>query len=146
MWKKFSRKIDLSDAYLQIPFEEVSSKLLCISTHRGLYKFEHLPFGVKVAPATFQQVMDTMLSGLYFAVAYLDDILMKSKSIIEHKEHVHKVFTKIQDYGFKLSGKKSNTWVPLLIRMVPDQILNELLQLKTCRQSIILLHCSVSWD
>ena len=45
--KKFS-KIDLSDTYLQIPFEEVSSKLLCINTHRGLYKFERLPFGVKV--------------------------------------------------------------------------------------------------
>ena len=45
--------------------------------------------------------MDTMLSGLDFIVAYLDDILMKSKSIIEHKEHIHKVFTKIQDYGFK---------------------------------------------
>ena len=50
--------------------------------------------------------MDTILSGLDFAVAYLDDILMKSKSIIEHKEHVHKVFIKIQDYNFKLKETK----------------------------------------
>ena len=50
--------------------------------------------------------MDTMLSGLDFVVAYLDDILMKSKSIIEHKELVHKVFTKIQDYCFKLKETK----------------------------------------
>ena len=75
---KFFSKIYLSDAYLQIPVKEVSSKLLCINMHRGLYKFERLPFGVKVMPAIFQQVMDTMLSGLDFAVAYLDDILMKS--------------------------------------------------------------------
>ena len=45
-----------------------------------------------------------MLSCTDFAVAYLDDILMKSKSIIEHKEHVHKVCTKIQDCGFKLKN------------------------------------------
>ena len=50
--------------------------------------------------------MHTMLSGLDFAVAFLHDILMKSKSIIEHKEHVHKVFTKNHDCGFKLKETK----------------------------------------
>ena len=63
-------------------------------------------FGVKVAPAVFQQVMDTMLSGFDFAVAYLDDIWMKSQSLGEHKEHVHNVFAKIQDYRFKLKEFK----------------------------------------
>ena len=95
---KFFSKIDLSYTYLQIPVEEVSSELLCINMHLGLYKFEHLLFGVNVMPVIFQQ----MMSGLDFTVAYLVDILNKSKSIIAHKEHVHKVFTKIQDYGFKL--------------------------------------------
>ena len=106
MVKKIFSKIDFSNAYLQIPVEVVSSKLLCINTHRGLYKLERLPFGDKVAPAIFQQVMDTMLSSLDFALAYLDDILMKSKSKTEHKEHVHKVFTKIHDYGCKLKETK----------------------------------------
>ena len=63
--KVFS-KIDLSEAYLQIPVEENSSKLFCINTHRGLYKFDRLVFGIKVAPAIFQQVMDTMLGGFDF--------------------------------------------------------------------------------
>ena len=56
-------------------------------------------------PATFRQVMDTILSGLDFSVAYLDDILMNSKSIVEHKDHVHKVFAKIQVYGFEISDQ-----------------------------------------
>ena len=55
--KNFS-KIDLSDAYLQIEVDEESSKLLCINTHRGLYKYTRLAFEVKVAPAIFQRVMD----------------------------------------------------------------------------------------
>ena len=63
--KVFS-KIDLSEAYLQISFEENCSKLLCINTHRGLYKFDRLVFGIKVAPAIFQKVMDTMLNGFDF--------------------------------------------------------------------------------
>ena len=103
---KFFSKIDLREAYLQILVEEESSKLLCINPHRGLFKFECLPFGVKVTPAIFQQVMDTMLSGFDFAVVYLDDILMKSQSSGKHKEHVHKVFAKIQDYGFILKEFK----------------------------------------
>ena len=69
--------------------------------HCGLYEFKHLPFEVKVMPAIFHQ-----LSDLDFSVAYLDDILMNSKSIIEHKDHIHKVFAKIQDYGFKIKETK----------------------------------------
>ena len=99
-------KIDLSEAYLQIPMEENSSELLCINTHRGLYKFERLAFGVKVAPAIFQQVMDTMLGGLDFTIAYLDDILIKSQSKEEHRLHVNQVFKRIQDYGFKIKESK----------------------------------------
>ena len=82
--KVFS-KIDLSEAYLQIPVEENSSKLLCINTHRGLYKFVRLVFGIKVAPAIFQQVMDTMLGGFDFSFAYLDDIVISSKTRFSHK-------------------------------------------------------------
>ena len=103
---KFFSKIDFSDAYLQIPVEEESSKLLCLNTHRGLYQYERLSFLVKVTPAIFQQVMDTMLGELDFSIAYLDDILINSKSMEEHMGHVHKVFSQIQDYGFKIKESK----------------------------------------
>ena len=72
-------KIDLSEAYLQIPVEENRSKLLCINTQRGLYKFDRLVFGIKVAPAIFQQVIYTILGGFDFTFAYLDDIVISSK-------------------------------------------------------------------
>ena len=103
---KFFSKIDLSDAYLQIPVEEESSKLLCITTHRGLYKFERLAFRVKVAPA-----MDTMLGELNFSIAYLDDILINSKTMEEHRGHVHSVFSQIQDYGFKIKESKCDFFI-----------------------------------
>ena len=103
--KCFSR-IDLNDAYLQIPVEECS-KLLSINTYLELYKLGRLLSGVKVAPAIFQHVTDTRLSDLDFAVAYLDDILMNSPNVEQHKEHAYKEFSRIYEYDFKLKESKS---------------------------------------
>ena len=61
--KKFT-KLDLSQAYQQLVLEDDSRKYLTINTHRGLYCYTRLPFGVASAPAMFQQVMDTILQGI----------------------------------------------------------------------------------
>ena len=103
---KIFSKIDLSEAYLQIPVEEESSKLLCISIHKGLFKFNRLAFGIKVTPAIFQQIIVTMLSGLDFFIGYLDDILMKSETIEQHRKHVFQVFKRINKYSFTLKDTK----------------------------------------
>ena len=50
--------------------------------------------------------MDTLLNDLNFVVAYLNDILMNCQNVEQHKEHVHKVFLRIQEYGFKLKEAK----------------------------------------
>lgn len=65
-------KIDLSDAYLQIDEE-------CSITNE-FYKLNCLLFGLKVAPSFFLQIIDAMLAGLKFAIAYLDNILLKSEN------------------------------------------------------------------
>ena len=74
--------------------------------HRGLYKFNRLTFGVRFAPAIFKQVMDAMLGDLDFATAYLDDILITSKSVTEHRKHIKCVFDKLQEYSFKVMEAK----------------------------------------
>ena len=110
-WKIFS-KIDLSDACLQIGVDEESSKLLCINTHRGLYRYNRLAFGVKVTPAIFQQFMDLMLGDLDYAAAYLDDILVTSKTTAEHRKHIINVFEKLSEYGFKVKEAKCDFFLP----------------------------------
>ena len=47
-----------------------------------------------------------MLSGLDFAVAYLDDILIKGENAEENKKNIFEVFRRIQSYGFKLKFEK----------------------------------------
>ena len=44
-------ELDLANAYLQIPLDEASQKLVTINTHKGLYKYNRLPFGVSAAPS-----------------------------------------------------------------------------------------------
>ena len=89
--KVFS-KINLSDAYLQMEVKDESSKVLTINTHKSLYNLNRLPFGLNVTPSLFRQVIDTMLAGLNFAIAYLDDISIKSENNSQYCDHIKEVF------------------------------------------------------
>ena len=61
--EKFT-KLDLQQAYLQLQLEEESRKYVTINTHRGLFEYTRMPFGVASAPALFQRVMDSILQGI----------------------------------------------------------------------------------
>ena len=50
--------------------------------------------------------MDIILGGLDFAIAYLDDILIASRSMKQHTDHIYQVFKRLQDYGFKIQENK----------------------------------------
>ena len=69
-------KIDLSHAYQQVELDEDSQKYLTINTHKGLYRYKRLPFGVSSVPAIFQRIMDQLLQGVKFTVCHLDEILI----------------------------------------------------------------------
>ena len=71
--KVFS-KLNLTHAYHQMEVEEKFQDLLKITTHKGLYRYQHLPFGISSAPALFQQTMEQILQGIPGVVAFMDDI------------------------------------------------------------------------
>ena len=96
--KVFS-KIDLSDTYLQVKVDEECSKLLTIN--KGICKLNHPPFVLNVASSLFQQVMDTMLAGLEFTTAYLDEIQLRSENNELCKKHIKAVFQKIDEARFR---------------------------------------------
>eukprot|EP00731_Ephydatia_muelleri_P001700 Em0001g1700a len=58
--KVFS-KLDLSHAYLQLPLDEKSKEYVTITTHKGLFRYNRMPFGVASAPAIFQRTMERIL-------------------------------------------------------------------------------------
>ena len=98
--------IDLSDAYFQVEMDEESKKLLVINTHRGLFMFNRLSQGVKPATGIYQQLMDTMLSGIDGVSAFLDDIIIGGSTVEICLERTRKVFQRLKDYGFTLKSEK----------------------------------------
>ena len=79
-------KIDLAQAYNQIPIHKDSRNILTISTAKGPMSYARLPFGVSAGPGIFQREIEKVLSGMPSVAVYLDDILVSSKSKEEHLE------------------------------------------------------------
>ena len=98
-------KLDLKDAYCQLQLDEESKNLVVINTHKGLFRYTVMPFGIASAPAVFQREMDKVLHGLK-AAWYLDDILVYGKDEADHLQNLNAVFTKLQEAGMKLNSNK----------------------------------------
>ncbi|XP_045536272.1 uncharacterized protein K02A2.6-like [Papilio machaon] len=99
-------KLDLSSAYNQLCLDEDSQKLTCINTHRGLYQYTRLVFGLSSAPAIFQRAMETVLSGLDGVLCLLDDILITGRNREEHLTRLSSVLQRLEDAGLTLQKEK----------------------------------------
>ncbi|KAL0193255.1 hypothetical protein M9458_011551 [Cirrhinus mrigala] len=104
-FKKFS-KIDLNQAYLQMHVEEQSRELLTINTHKGLFQYKRLPFGITSAPSLFQRAMDQILSGLPGVVCYLDDILVTGTDDESHLQNLDATLKRLKEYGLRVRKDK----------------------------------------
>ena len=89
-------KLDLSQAYQQVILEPGSRKYVTINTHKRLYQYKRLPFGIASAPAIFQQIMEKILHGIPHVVIYLDDILITETSEDEHLNIIQKVLERFK--------------------------------------------------
>ena len=98
--KKFS-KLDLANAYSRCPLM-TSQKLVAINTHKGLFQYNRLPFGVSAAPSIFQCTLETLLQGLSDVCLYLEDILITGKTDQEHLRNLAAVLQRLQEAGMKL--------------------------------------------
>ena len=96
--QKFT-KLDLSQAYQQVLLDEASREFVTINTHKGLYQFNRLPFGVTSAPAIFQQTMEKILQGLSGVTVYID---VTRCNDAEHLDALEKVLQRLSEYGGRL--------------------------------------------
>lgn len=99
-------KIDLANAFLQLPLDESSKQFTTINTSDGLFKYNFLPFGLKASPGIFQSFMTKLLSGVNNIVVYQDDLLIMSPNMFEHNKSLNKVLTILRDAGIKLNANK----------------------------------------
>ncbi|KMQ86294.1 rna-directed dna polymerase reverse transcriptase and integrase domain containing [Lasius niger] len=99
-------QLDLSDAYLHLKLDETSRPLTTINTHRGLFVYNRLVFGLRPAPAIFQRTLEQALTDIPGILVYLDDILVCGRNRTEHDVRVHAVLNRLQEWGFRLRTEK----------------------------------------
>ena len=103
---KYFSKLDLSQACLQLPLDHESSELLTMNTHKGLFKYDRLPFGVPCAPVIFQCSMETLLWGLIGVSIYLYYILVTGSTHENHLHNLAAVLEQIEQAGLRFSRSK----------------------------------------
>lgn len=85
---------------------EQSKKYFTVNTHRGLFTYNRLPFGVSSAPAIFQRTMDGVLQGIPQVAVYLYDILVTGATREMHLRTLDEVLTRLEDAGLRLKRSK----------------------------------------
>ena len=100
--------LDLSSGYWQVEMDEHDKGKTAFATHKGLFQFKVMPFGLCNAPATFERLMESVLAGLHWNICliYLDDIIVISKTFEEMIKNLETVFKRFEDVDLKLKPRK----------------------------------------
>ena len=86
--------------------DDQSKGLVTINTHRGLYQYTRIRFGIASAPAIFQRIMDIILQGIPHTICYIDDILITGVDDQEHLANLKEVLRRLQYHGITLKKTK----------------------------------------
>ena len=100
--------LDLLSGYWQLEVAEKDKEKTAFSTREGLFHFNVMPFGLCNAPASFQRLMDMVLSGLLWDVClvYIDDVIIMGRDFHSHLTNIASVLTCLRKAGLKVKPAK----------------------------------------
>lgn len=100
--------MDLVSGYWQVAMAPEDREKTAFSTHRGLFQFTVMPFGLCNAPGTFERLMEVAMRGLQWTscLVYLDDIVVFSRDFQGHLRRLGEVLERLESAGLKVKPKK----------------------------------------
>ncbi len=101
-------KLDLRSAYNLIRIREGDEWKTAFVTPTGHYEYRVMPYGLVNAPSVFQGFIHEVLREFLhrFVIVYIDDILIYSRSLAEHRQHVAEVLQRLREYHLYLKAEK----------------------------------------
>ncbi len=102
----FVSKLDLLKGYWQVPLTPRAAKISVFVTPDNLLQYTVMAFGLRNTPATFQRLMNRVLSGIPNCDAYLDDIVVYTSDWNEHLKTLCMVFDHLQAFSLTLNLAK----------------------------------------
>ena len=110
---KYLTKIDIIAAFNSLRISPESEEFTTFITSMGIYKYKVIPFGLLNRPITWQYYINNFLFEYLndFTQIYIDNILIYSKSLKEHRRHVRKILIKLRKAGLYVDIDKCEFYV-----------------------------------
>lgn len=101
-------KLDLRNAYHLVRIRQGDEWKTAFNTPLGHYEYMVMPFGLSNAPAVFQGMINDVLRDYIhqFVFVYLDDILIFSRNLDEHRRHVRLVLQRLLENKLYVKAEK----------------------------------------
>ena len=104
---KYISTFDLKSCFFNVPLDKKSKEYTSFTTLKGQFAFNRAPFGLRISPSYFVELMQLALDGLdEFCTFYVDDIIVWSNSLEEHLKHINMLFERLRNHKLKLKLKK----------------------------------------
>ena len=107
-------KINLKWGFHLIKLEEDSRAITTFITHRGLYRYCPLMFGITSAPEKYQKTISDVLAGYSIVANIADDLVIYGTDLAEHNSNLRKVLTLLEEQGLTVNGEKCQLRLPML--------------------------------
>ena len=107
-------KLDLKWGFHQVELETESRRITTFITHRGLFQYKRLMFGITSAPEKYQKIVKDVLIGCKGVANITDDLIIHGCGIKEHDENLLAVLRRFRERGLTLNERKCQFRLPKL--------------------------------
>jgi len=98
--------LDLASGFNQVAVNEEDKAKTAFITPFGLFEYNRMTFGLKIAPASFSRLMQSCLRVFQILLVDFDDTITFSRTFEEHLERLDRVLTRLAQHGLKIKPQK----------------------------------------